>query len=79
MPLLLAKQNHGFASWQGRGKPLHANDAIVRYATYKTYITQNHGFVLQMKLSTQTHYVLLDVDTCFTPEAQSWTDLNYRL
>ncbi len=40
-------QNHGFASQKGRGKPLHAHDAIVRYGTYKTYITQNHGFASQ--------------------------------
>ena len=41
MPVLLATQNHCFASQKGRGKPLHAHDAIVRHATYKTYIPEN--------------------------------------
>ena len=30
-----------------RGNPLHAHDANVRYGTYKSYITQNRGFVSQ--------------------------------
>ena len=92
MPLLLAKQSHGFATQKGSGKPPDAHDGIVRYGTYKTYITQNSGFALQagrgwlappflrhkatvlcrkQKLWTQIYDLLLDHDTCLTPEAQN--------
>ena len=41
--------------------------------------SQTHGFVSQTKLSKPVHYLLLDLNTCLTPGAQNWTDLNYTV
>ena len=65
---LLATQNHGFVPQEGGGT-LPPPPA-----------TQDHGFVSQeggahaLPLEQK-----LDLDTCLTPEAQTWTYLNYRL
>ena len=57
-------QNLGFVSNLGRGLP----PLLMRHKTTVVCCKQ--------KLWTQIDHLLLDLDTCLTPEAKNWTDVN---
>ena len=83
MPHLLATQNHGLASRQGRGKPPMPTTQLsamphTRFTLRKTLVlprrpggaspsppaTQNHGFVLQIKIWSKIEYLLIIYPEC---------------
>ena len=82
MPPLIATQNNGFASRQGERQAPNAHDAIVRYSTHKTYITQSLVFVSQAGRgvpppppATQNHGFV--PQTRFEPKLMIYCDINH--
>ena len=85
-PPLLATQHHGFVSKESGGLP----NPVLRHKTMVLFrrrdvdmpaFLRHKTKVLcrKQKLWTHIYYLLLDLDTCLTPAAKNWKDLNCRL